>query len=416
MSNSKIILILAIVIVASVSVSVVLFIAALNMPAHYLSFDEWFGSQEFGAFTDIASTDNLADFPTVYNANLDKTIEVGTTSVASITTLPGLTSAAALVTVGTITTGTWSADVIAVAKNGTGTTSPTSNQVILGNGSSGFKVVNGFGSSGQFLTSNGAAAAPTWQTSTVNQNDSYTWTALHIFQAGFISQASSTFTGNVTFATSTVITGIFPKATSTTFTSDGTWVKPNGVDRVKVRVVGGGGAGGGADNTANKEGSGGGAGAYCEAIVAVTGNVTVTVGAAGAGSSGAAGGNGGNSSFAGAVTVTANGGTGGLESGADASVAGSAGGSCTNANLVSMTGTSGHAAWGNANFRKSGRGADGPLGGGGTEAISDADGGAATGYGSGGGGAISNGGGTNRAGGAGAPGLVVVEWWQTTPY
>ena len=162
-------------------VSLIFILIALNVPASWFSLDQWFGQQRFGAFTDISSTDNLADFPTVYNANLDKTIEVGTTSVVSITTLSGLTSASSLATVGTITTGTWSADVIAVNKNGTGTTSPTSDQVILGNGSSGLKVVNGFGTSGQFLTSNGVSTAPTWQTSAVNQTDSYSWSGNHNF-------------------------------------------------------------------------------------------------------------------------------------------------------------------------------------------------------------------------------------------
>src|SRR3990167_2366546 len=151
--------------ISTAIVSFTFILVALNAPASLFSLDAWFGQQRFGAFTDITSTDNLADFPTVYNANLDKTIEVGTTSVVSITTLSGLTSASSLATVGTITTGTWSADVIAVNKNGTGTTSPTSDQVILGNGSSGLKVVNGFGTSGQFLTSNGVSTAPTWQTS-----------------------------------------------------------------------------------------------------------------------------------------------------------------------------------------------------------------------------------------------------------
>lgn len=56
---------------------------------------------KLGSFTTLNSSDNISTFPTTYNANLTKTIEVGTTSVASITTL------ANLVSVGTITSGTW---------------------------------------------------------------------------------------------------------------------------------------------------------------------------------------------------------------------------------------------------------------------------------------------------------------------
>jgi hypothetical protein len=55
--------------------------------------------------------------------------------------------------------------------------------VILGNGTAGFKVVSGFGTSGQFLTSNGSGAAPTWTTSAIDQGADYTWTGTHTFSA-----------------------------------------------------------------------------------------------------------------------------------------------------------------------------------------------------------------------------------------
>lgn len=175
----------------SIVASAVIFFAGMNLPASNFSLKS-LTDPNLGAFTEISTATNLADFPTTYNANLNKTIEVGTTSVASITTLGGLTSAAALATVGTITSGTWNGSVIDVARQGTGSTSPTANQVILGNGSSGFKVVAGFGSSGQFLTSGGAATPPTWTTSAIDQGISYNWTAHHIFTSLFATNASST--------------------------------------------------------------------------------------------------------------------------------------------------------------------------------------------------------------------------------
>ncbi|MFA6078105.1 MAG: hypothetical protein WC724_03785, partial [Candidatus Paceibacterota bacterium] len=153
---------------------------------------------KYGAFSEITSGTVISNFPTVYNANLYKTMETGTTSVASITTLSGLTTANALTSatslssIGTITTGVWSGTAIAVAKGGTGTTSPTSKQVILGNGSSGFKVVNGFGTSGQFLTSNGDATEPTWQTSAIATGDNYTWTGGHMWTASSTHLATTT--------------------------------------------------------------------------------------------------------------------------------------------------------------------------------------------------------------------------------
>lgn len=150
---------------------------------------------KFGAFTEISSTNNINAFPTTYNANLAKTIEVGTTSVASITTLSNLTSvgaitslnsltsASSLATVGTITSGTWSGTAIAVGKGGTGTTSPSTYQVLLGNGANGLTVASSTGTSGQFLTSNGTGAYPSWQTSSVNQAANYSWTGTHSFAA-----------------------------------------------------------------------------------------------------------------------------------------------------------------------------------------------------------------------------------------
>ena len=130
--------------------------------------------------TDLISASRATINTNFSNLNSGK-IEVGTTSVASITTLGGLTSASSLATLGTITTGIWSAGAIAVGKGGTGTTSPSQYLVMLGNGSGGLTGASSTGSSGQFLTSNGSGAYPSWQTSSVNQGDNYLWTATHNF-------------------------------------------------------------------------------------------------------------------------------------------------------------------------------------------------------------------------------------------
>jgi hypothetical protein len=92
-------------------------------------------------------------------------IATGNTSV----TLPtsgtlvntAVTTLSSLVSIGTITTGTWNASVIGVAYGGTGASSLTANNVLLGNGTSALQVVAP-GTSGNVLTSNGT----TWVSST----------------------------------------------------------------------------------------------------------------------------------------------------------------------------------------------------------------------------------------------------------
>jgi len=173
----------------------------------------YFESRLGVTITTINATDTIKDSRPVINTNFSNLnngkIENSTSSVAAITTLSNLVS------VGTITTGTWSADVIAVNKNGTGTTSPSKYQVLLGNGSSGVTVASSTGSSGQFLTSNGSGVYPSWQTSTVNQGDNYTWTGQHIFTTqnvgiGTTSPVSAlaitgtTTTSNLVVASSTI--------------------------------------------------------------------------------------------------------------------------------------------------------------------------------------------------------------------
>lgn len=82
------------------------------------------------------------------------TIDVSASGIKVSDTYPGNTS---LVTLGTVTTGTWNATTIGVAKGGTGTTStPSNGQIPIGNGStytvanltagSGITVTNGSGS------------------------------------------------------------------------------------------------------------------------------------------------------------------------------------------------------------------------------------------------------------------------------
>ena len=113
--------------------------------------------------TTILGTDTLSSSRSVINTNFSN---LNTDKIeATVVTLNSLTTATALSSIGTITTGTWSGTAITVAKGGTGSTTLSAYQVLLGNGTGNVGVVSGLGTSGQFLTSGGVGTPPTWTTS-----------------------------------------------------------------------------------------------------------------------------------------------------------------------------------------------------------------------------------------------------------
>lgn len=165
------------------------------------------GSSGFGtSVTQISGTDKLSDLDTLINTvtselNAGK-MEISTTTLPLITTLTGLTAATSLAEVGTITTGTWNSDVLTVTYGGTGSSTLSANQVLLGNGTTQLGVVSGLGTSGQFLTSQGAATDPQWTTSAVSLSDDYAWTGTHTFNnSSNIFIASTTFAGLIASST-----------------------------------------------------------------------------------------------------------------------------------------------------------------------------------------------------------------------
>lgn len=171
------------------------------------------------------------------------------------------------------------------------------------------------------------------------------------------------------------------------FTSSGTWTKPSNVDKVYVKVVGGGGNGGTSGGGTDRYGGGGGGG-YSEGLVAVTGNVTVTVGGAG-----------GTSSFAGSTTPQATGGSNG--SIGTALAAGGNGGSGSGGDL-NCQGADGMSVY--SSVAKLGGGGGNSVLGGGAKGTYNSAGNAGHNYGGGGSGGTSA--------GAGAGGVVIVYWNQ----
>lgn len=182
-----------------------------------------------------------------------------------------------------------------VGNGGTGATTLTLNNVILGNGTSAVQFVAP-GASGNVLTSDGT----TWKSSAASGSAS---------------------------------------VDSQVFTSSGTWTKPSGAKVVHVICVGGGGGGGsGSKGSSGNSGGGGGGGGGAVSIITLRSDdlgatETVTVGSGGSGGAarttnsivGNAGSAGGTSSFG--AWTKAGGGSGGSGGGTLSSTAGGRGGS-----------------------------------------------------------------------------------------
>ena len=200
------------------------------------------------------------------------------------------------------------------------------------------------------------------------------------------------------------------------FTSTGTYTKPDGINRIKVTVVGGGGGGG--NNSANSSSgdiaSGGGAGGAAIKIIDAssisTESVTIGAGGNGATSGGHQGSAGGTSSFGSHCSATGGtGGKGGTNSpNSDAGLPGPGGsGSSGTVNITGMNGFGGDQ--------------QGMLGGAGGASILGAGGnytfnqgstpttGQAGSQGGGGGAGNQSGGSGDSEGGNGGAGIVVVE-------
>ncbi len=94
------------------------------------------------------------------------TLETGANFLTSIGASPTAGSTS-ITTLGTITTGTWTASTIAVTRGGTGTTTaPTAGGIIWATSTSAY-ASTALGTSGQFLQSAGTGT-PTWQNLTTN--------------------------------------------------------------------------------------------------------------------------------------------------------------------------------------------------------------------------------------------------------
>lgn len=270
--------------------------------------------------------------------------------------------------------------VLNPAGGGTGQSSLTANNVLIGNGTSAVAFAAP-SSSGYVLTDNGVGFDPTFQ-------------ALPGSGEGFTQVVTQVFTANGTY----------------TPTSNMTWCV--------IEAVGGGGAGGGAAATAAGQyscGGGGGGGAYVRGVydaATIGASQAITIGAGGTGNSGAAGSN-GSSTIVGAL-IEAKGGNGGNASTASTTpfaasaegITGSTGGDfqCKGFRSALAIGDSA------TNIIFGGRGANSIFGSGGTGTIGVSSGGGSvgTGYGAGGGGGMNKASQAATTGASGSSGIVVI--------
>ena len=235
---------------------------------------------------------------------------------------------------------------------------------------------------------------------------------------------ANTIKGNATGAAASAadLTGAQVQALLTaqptvqTFNASGTWTKPTGVKRVRVRAIGGGGGGAGATAAAAAACSGGGgaSGSYGEGVYDVTATATVVVTVGAAGSAGVAangtGGTGGATSFGALLTAPSGLGGVGMVSGTTQAwgLGGAAGAAGTGGSINAAGCGGGNSLRETGVLMIAGSGAVGPFGGGPRGSTTAAAGSAGGAPGAGGSGAASNSA-TGFAGGAGNVGLIIVE-------
>ena len=306
----------------------------------------------------------LFDSVTTTNRN----VLIGASSNGITNVAPSATSGVPLISQGAASDPAFGTAV--VAGGGTGVTSFTAYSVVAGGTTTtgALQNVSGVGSSGQVLTSNGAAALPTWQTA----------------------------------QTGTGINNVIRQV----FTASGTYTPSANMVYCDIEVCGGGGAGGGSANTSPRTAAGGGGGGYARKVVTaatIGASKAVTVGAGGVGVSNGTGGTGGTSSV-GAI-VSATGGLGGPTASFTTNVVGGVGGTGSSGDF-NFTGNSGGIK-NNASAIGS-SGGDSFFGGGAPPLISSSGvGNAGTNYGGGGGGSISSGSGS-VVGADGFQGIVII--------
>lgn len=157
-----------------------------------------------GAATDInvGSGSGQVDFAGDVNVATGKGYEVNNVPVLNSTTLGSSVVNSSLTSVGTLTSGTWSATTIAVDKGGTGLTSYTIGDIVYASDSTTLSKLAGV-ATGNALISGGVGAAPSWGKIDLTSHVSGTLPVAN----GGTGVTSSTGTGSVVLSVSPTLTG-----------------------------------------------------------------------------------------------------------------------------------------------------------------------------------------------------------------
>jgi hypothetical protein len=329
---------------------------------------------------------------------------------------------------------------LGLASGGTNASLAASNGGIVYSSATQLQILGGTATANKLLVS-GASGAPSWSTPTfpnasatarkIIVSDGTNWIASTETYAvpGAVPNKLASDGTNWIAASGRIIIGRQVKVNGNT-----TYVPTAGTNAVLIQMCAGGGGGGGATGATTPTasvGGGGGSGGYLEKFVTFSttaASYTIAVGAAGTSGSASngAGGSGGSTTFAcdancssGAITFTANGGSGAPAANtAGTSVLaslGGAGGTVSTNGDVNETGQPGQPAQRfSGSTGISGNGAPSHFGGGGNSvnavsAVATA-GNAAGGNCAGGGGAISAGSASGVTGGAGGAGVMII--WE----
>lgn len=174
--------------------------------------------------TTINGTDTLSSSRSVINTNFSNlnTDKLETGSTAATLTVTTLTNTTA--NVGTLNL----TNALTVPNGGTASTTLSLNQILLGNGTSLVKTVNGYGTSGQFLTSSGVGSAPTWTTGAFDGTLNYALTGSTYIKN---LSASSTVANPLILNTVSYNTPSSQGSANTVLSNDGsgnlTWTSPS---------------------------------------------------------------------------------------------------------------------------------------------------------------------------------------------